>query len=507
MGYYENKTPPVRDDRLKIGMSYGGCVGKLLDDSRSGCLLNCKRSFTQTNACQLFLTLQMAQTIPDSVTIVHGPVGCGAQSNILDFAIRSGSAARGVERKRLIWGSTNLKESDVIGGGEKKLEEAIITADAEFHPAVIFIASTCTPSIIGDDIDELVAGLQPRVNARLAPLHCPGFKTKVVASAYDTFYHSIIRHFDLEPIPYEDYVPLTGYEKDFELKKYEFDYKRANTVNLLNATSIGAPDEKEIVRLLRELDLSVNVYTEYASLDDFRLLSYGSLNISMCNVHDDYLAAYLNETYGTPFLIAGMPLGIQATEDWLLSVAKHFGREKRAGSVIAAERRELEAAIAPLKKKLKGKRVLINGGVIRVGMLAILLKELGMEVVAVRPYHFDNLSEDTFSKVAQAIPDAQINVAPNQVFELANVVQRTRPDLVIGHTMSNAWLYKLGVPSIPLFSPGRNYFSFSGVYAQARQMVKALENTAFQRNIKTHVPLPYRKEWYEKDPFFYIEEG
>jgi nitrogenase molybdenum-iron protein alpha chain len=369
---------------------------------------------------------------------------------------------------------------------------------------VIFIASTCTPSIIGDDIDELIAGVQKNVSALIAPLHCPGFKTKVVASAYDTFYHSIIRHFELEPVPYEDYVPPNEYDRDYELKKMEFDYRRANTVNLLNATSIGAPDEAEIVRLLTSLGLSVNVYTEYASIDDFRLLSHASLNISMCNVHDDYLAKYLFEAYGTPFLIAGMPLGIEATKEWLLAVARHFDREKQANAIIATEYKDLDKALEPLKRKLKGKRALINGGVIRVAMQAILLRELGMEVVAIRPYHYDNLSDETYGRLERDLPDVQINVAPNQVFELVNVVKRTKPDLVIGHTMSNAWAYKLGVPSIPLFSPAGRYFAFSGVFAQARQMAKALENTSFQRNLAKHVRLPYRREWFEKDPFHYI---
>jgi nitrogenase molybdenum-iron protein alpha chain len=200
-----------------------------------------------------------------------------------------------------------------------------------------------------------------------------------------------------------------------------------------------------------------------------------------------------------------MQLGIEATEERLLAVAEHFGREDRARATIAAERKGLDEALEPLKAKLAGKRALITGGVIRVGMQAILLKELGMEVVAVRPYHYDNLSDVIYEKVSEIVPDAQINVAPNQVFELINLVKRTNPDIVLGHTMSNAWLYKAGIPSVPLFSPNGRYFAFAGVYAQARQMVKALENTAFQRNIAKHIPLPYREEWYEKDPFHYIK--
>ena len=185
MSYVDNKEPPVRDTRLKIGTSFGGCASDLLDCSKKGCLLACNRSFSQTTSCQMHLTLQMVLTIPDSVTIMHGPVGCGSQSHAMDYTVRSGSAARGYSRGPLLWTSTNLDENDVISGGESKLKDAIIDAENNFHPSVIFIASTCTPNIIGDDIDEVAQSLRGQITAKIVTLHCPGFKTKVVATAYD----------------------------------------------------------------------------------------------------------------------------------------------------------------------------------------------------------------------------------------------------------------------------------------------------------------------------------
>ncbi|MDR0852732.1 MAG: nitrogenase iron-molybdenum protein subunit alpha, partial [Clostridiales Family XIII bacterium] len=150
MGYYENKIPPVRENRGNVTMSYGGCVGRLREGARQGCTANCERRFSQANACQLQLTLQMAYTIPDSVVVVHGPVGCGSQSNMMEFGTRSASAVRGIKRERLIWVSSNLKNEDVIAGGADKLIDAVIGADRTYAPKIIFVATTCTPSIIGD---------------------------------------------------------------------------------------------------------------------------------------------------------------------------------------------------------------------------------------------------------------------------------------------------------------------------------------------------------------------
>jgi nitrogenase molybdenum-iron protein alpha chain len=304
-----------------------------------------------------------------------------------------------------------------------------------------------------------------------------------------------------------DFEPLNPFAPDYELKKNNFDYIKNNTVNLFNASSMGAPDETEAIRLLRALDLNVNVYAEYTSPDDFRKISLAGLNISMCNVHDDYLATYLEEKYGIPYLIHNMPLGIAATGNWLLEVAKRLGREGQAKRLIKAEEADLNRALSPIKSRLAGKRVIVNGGVIRVALLAVMLKDLGMKVITVRPYHFDNLSEDIFAGLEEELPDVDINVAPGQVSEFMNILLREKPDLCISHGGTNAWVTKAGIPSVPLFSPGHTYFGYRGVFEQARHFAKLLENSALQKNLSRNIKLPYSAAWLAKNPYHYIDDS
>jgi nitrogenase molybdenum-iron protein alpha chain len=505
MGYYENKVPPVREDRVYVNMAYGGSICGLRQCAAARCAT--ERRFCQVNACQLFLTMQMAFTIPDSVVVVHGPVGCGAQSHAADFGVRSASAARGAPRERLIWISSNLKNEDVINGGTEKLIDAVIGADRTFAPKIIFVATTCTPSIIGDDLDEILGRIEREVAARIVPLHCPGFKTKVVASAYDAFYHGIIGNLDFDPIPYADYEPINPFAPDFEIQKARFDFMKRNTVNLLNASSFGAPDEAEIIRLLNALDLNVRVYTEYTPSDDFRKITLAGLNISLCNVHDDYLALYLEEKYGMPYLIHSMPLGIGATGDWLLAVAARFDKEAEARRIIEAEEFHLSKALAPLKEKLRGKRAVVNGGVIRVAQLALMLSELEMEPVNIRPYHYDDFSAGTYSRLECSLPDVEINVAPGQVSELIEILEREKPDICISHGGTNAWVTKTGVPSAPLFSPAHCYFGYRGVFEQARHFQKLLANTTFPRVIAENTKLPYHADRHGQDVYRYIGDA
>ena len=312
MSYYEQKTPPVRDERLTIGDSFSGCGGELLDCARSGCLLQKNRSFWQAGACQMSLSLMMAATVEKAVIVMHGPVGCGSQLHSLTPQTNKGKGKRGKAPKPFAWLSTNLREADVIGGGEKKLRETLEYADREFRPEIIFVVSTCAPNIIGDDVDEVVRQAQESVAAHIALIHCPGFKTRVVATAYDSFYHSLLKAIPFAPLPYKDYLPLEESDPNYELALKKQNFQKSRTVNLFNATSIGPDDEAELTRLLSALGLKVQVYTEYSSLDEFRQMSWAALNVSMCSVHDDYLLNYLQETYGIPYVIQGMPIGAKA---------------------------------------------------------------------------------------------------------------------------------------------------------------------------------------------------
>lgn len=505
LGYYEQNIPPVRDLRLRIGDAFPegkGC--DLLQCSREGCLLGKKRSFWQANSCQMALTLMMAATIDNSVIIMHGPIGCGAQLHMLDSGVRKGNVSRGKQPKPLIWLSTNLRETDVIGGGEAKLRETIEYADREFRPEIIFVVATCAPNIIGDDIEEVVKAAGETTVARIVPLHCPGFKSRVVATAYDTFYHGILKHLPFEPIPYKDYVPFEPTDSNYELSVQRYQYKKNHTINLFNATSIGPEDEKELTRLLNSLGLQVQIFAEYASAEEIRLISQAALNVSMCNVHDDYILKYLEKTYGIPYVIQGMPIGLKATREWLMAIAKHFGLEEQADRLADQEEEKVLKAIERYLEPLKDKRVLIGGGVIRVAAEAILLKELGMEVISIRAYHFDDGAEPVYEVLNEELPEVPVSVS-NQAFELVNQILTLKPDLAVIHNGTNGLVAKLGIPSLQLFHVDKCFFGYRGLFDITKRIGFAMKNPSYQRRLREHVKQPYHSEWYDRNAFSYIK--
>ncbi|MDR1320238.1 MAG: nitrogenase iron-molybdenum protein subunit alpha [Gracilibacteraceae bacterium] len=505
MSYYEQRIPPVRDQRLQLADSFSGSAGELLDCQREGCLMRKSRSFWQANACQMSLTLMMAATVAGSVIVMHAPGGCGAQLLAINVQSNKGRAQRGQPPAPLNWISTDLSEADVIGGGERKLEAAIAYADREFRPEIIFVVSTCAPNIIGDDVAEVVERAKSTAAAKIVGLHCPGFKSRVVASAYDAFYHGLLRDIPFEPEAWKDYVPLDQADPRYEMEQARENYQKAHTVNLWNATSIGYQDEDEIKRLLAALGLDTRIFAEYASLDEFRQISRAALNISMCNVHDDYMLKFLEEKYGMPYYIAGMPIGFSETRRWLGGIAARFGLEKEAARLADHEEKLAAAAIKPYLPALQGKRVLISGGVVRAGTEAAALAELGMEIIGVKAYHYDENARPIFEELAAKLPEVHVSVS-NQAFELTHQIKTLKPDLVVTHNGTHGLVAKLGVPSVQLFSADGAFFGYGGFYQIMRKIHFALGNVNYQERLAGHVRQPYKDWYWSADTYTFIKE-
>jgi nitrogenase molybdenum-iron protein alpha chain len=498
LSYFEHREPPKREDRLKACIAYGGTICGIAGRTKGCCLNDGERAFAQGSICLLLPALAIMNTFPDSVVLLHGAIGCGSCAHSQNANVRSGSKQRSGQVRDAVWLSTALNETDVINGGEAKLEEAIREADRRYRPAVILVVASCVPGIIGDDVDGVAERVQPLVSARVLPVHCEGFKTKIWATAYDAVYHAVGRRLLEEP---EEYLPVIPDELD-DLRE---DFIRSRTVNLMNVSSMGRVDELELTRLLRALELEVNIFPVFADPEEMYRITQAALSVSTCPTHDDYLLKHLEEKYGIPYIIGHMPIGIENTGAWLRDVASFFHREEQAEKLISQEERELESALEEFKPVFAGKKVFINAGEFRALATAKLLAELGFEVAAIRSFHHDEFAEPEYEKLTALGADFQFNVANAQPFEEANLLQRTEPDLFLGHWCGNATAAKLGIPTHVIYNTGLSYIGYQGAYEIARRLYRQLKNPAFNKNISKYLRLPYKRSWYQSDPYKYIK--
>jgi nitrogenase molybdenum-iron protein alpha chain len=501
MSYLHLKVPPTRDVRLKPCNAFGGKMCDLVSGQKAGCLSSHGRTFAQATGCQLTLAMGMAASIPNTVVIYHGAVGCGASSLMFAGLSKQNQLDRGNDDAvGRTWFSTNLSEMDVVNGGEEKLTAAILEAERRFRPHAIFIGNTCVPALIGDDIDNVVASLQDQVSAKLIPLHCEGFRTRFVATAYDVVYHGILRHLMGDD---NDRKPL--FKDESERIAYELRCKR--TVNLLNVGSMGHVDEIELVRLLKAIGLEANVYPCFTSPEKFVHVKDAALSVSICATHDDYFVEHVKELYGVPYVLNTIPIGTDNVRLWMLDIADFFGIREQALRVIEAEEAELAKALLPLRKKFEGIRAFVSTGEIRAGAQACMLEnDLGMQVVGIRAHHYDQFGEIVFDHFKNR-DEVLINVAANQPYEQVNLLRRLKPDIFLGHQGSNVWAAKQGYPVLPIFGPVNSYMGYKGVFEVATRLERLLENPSFFKTLGETTTLPYKETWYGKDPFAYINQA
>lgn len=485
---FENAMAPRRESRVRSCIAYGGNPAGIVKKERLTCTDPGQRSFSQGSICLLLPALGTLASLPETAVLLHGAVGCGSSCHAATANSRSGSAARWGEAKDTLWMSTSMGEIDVVSGGERKLAEAIEEVDRRHNPKVILVVSGCVPGITGDDVEAVTTEAQLKVRARVVPVHCEGFRTKLWATAYDAYYHAFGRHLFEPPDSAPPVDPAV-------LQK---------TVNLLNVSSMGRTDELELIRLLNALGLQVNVFPVFSKPDEMYKVTRAALSISTCPTHDDYLLGHLEEKYGIPSVLAHMPIGIASTGKWLRDVAKHFHQEELAEQIIAREEAALQQALAPLLPALQGKRAFLSAGEFRALATATLLAELGCQIVAIRPFHHDRFAEVELEKLKEHNHDFVLNVANCQPFEEANLIARTKPDLFLGHLVGNSTASKLGVATHTIYHVGLNYVGYRGAFELARRLNRQLRNPAFHRQLAQNLKLPYTDRWMASDPFSHI---
>lgn len=483
MEYYDAKEPVVRENRLGSCNSYGGNVKDLLECAQGGCMNLACRKFHQTQLCQSSLCLSWADSISDSVIIVHSPIGCGGMNMFKREQFFSESDQ--IRYIRTI--NTNLNETDIISGGEEKLREAILYAEEKFHPENIFLIMTCTPTLIGDDIEGVIISVKKNIKAHLMPIYCAGFKSKIPASAYDAIYHGLIKTYLKEKV-----------EKNRLVKE--------QMVNLFTPSSASEADKNELKRLLKMLGLKVRVLPYCTSAKKLIDMTDAALNISICATHDEYLFSYLEKTYGIPYIIKNVPIGIKNTSLWIMEVAKYFHKEEEAQKIIDREMDKLNNALEPYKKVLKGKTAFIHGGEPRSLATADTLEFLGIDIVGIESRHHDSYSNELLEKRKE---DTKMtySVAIGQPFEKANLLERMKPGIYVGHNGQCVQPAKQGIPVQPLFYSPNNYMGFTGVFERARGLARMTRNTQFYKNLRNNLRLPYQESWYKKEPFSYIKSG
>jgi nitrogenase molybdenum-cofactor synthesis protein NifE len=350
--------------------------------------------------------------IADAAHIVHGPIGCAGSS-----WDNRGTRSSGADLFR-VGMTTDLSDMDVImGRGEKRLFKAVRQAVETYHPAGVFIYNTCVPALQGDDIETVARAASERFGVPVVPVDCAGFygnKNLGNRIGGEAVYKHVIGTREPDPVP--DSAQRPGIV--------------THDINLIGEWNVGG-EFWAVAPLFDELGLRILcTFSGDSRFREVQTMHRAEANMVVCSKAMIQVARKLQEDYGTPF-IEGSFYGIADTSRAFRDIAGMLNDPDltaRTEAIIAREEAKVEAALASLRPRLAGKRVLIFTGGYKSWSIVSAMQDLGMEVVATGT---EKSTEEDKARIVELMgPDARM-ISDNDQIALLQTFRECRGDILI----------------------------------------------------------------------------
>jgi len=366
-----NTTPEIQANVRTIpgiitmrGCTYAGCKGVIMGPTR------------------------------DIVNIVHGPIGCSFYA----WLTRRNQTDAGETGENYMpyCFSTDMQDSDIIFGGEKKLRAAIQEAYDLFHPKGICVFATCPVGLIGDDIHAVSREMKAKFgDCNVFAFSCEGYKGVSQSAGHHIANNQVFKH-------------LVGTED----KEKQGEYK----INLLGEYNIGG-DGFEIDRIFKLCGITnIATFSGNSSYNQFATAHKADLSCVMCHRSINYVADMLETKYGIPWIKVNF-IGAEATAKSLRKIGQYFGEKAlidRIEAVIAAEMPAVAAALEDIKPRTEGKTAMLFVGGSRAHHYMELFGELGMKTVSTG-YEFGHRDD---YEGRQVIPNLKVDADSRNIEEI-----------------------------------------------------------------------------------------
>lgn len=354
--------------------------------------------------------------IADALHLIHGPIGCAAYT----WDIR-GALSSGPQLHRLSF-STDLRERDVVFGGEPKLYTALTELIEAYQPKAAFVYSTCIVGVIGDDVEAVCRKVSAEQKIDVLPVMAEGFKgTK--KDGYKAACDALSK--------------LVGTDNEFQAPPF--------SINILGDFNLAGE-----LWMLKEYyeKIGVNIITCLTGdgrINEIRQAHKASINVVQCSGSMIHLAKEMEEKYGIPFIKVSY-FGIEDMADALYEVAGFFKNDEmlqKAKDLVSEEIKTLLPALTPFKEKLQGKKAAIYvGGAFKAISLVKALRLIGMKTVMVGS---QTGNKDDYNLLKKLCDEGTIIVDDSNPNELSEFVKEKGVDLFIGGVKERPIAYKLGI--------------------------------------------------------------
>ncbi|CDM70237.1 Nitrogenase iron-molybdenum cofactor biosynthesis protein NifE [Clostridium bornimense] len=404
----ERVSVDLLEERTKFICKKSKGSGKLKCDSES------VSGAVSQRACVYCGARVVLNPITDAYHIVHGPIGCASYT----WDIR-GSLSSGEEIYRNSF-STDLREEDVIFGGEKKLGRAIEGVIKNHNPKGIFVYGTCIVGVIGDEVQAICKAYEEKYNIPIIPVMAPGFSGNK-SKGYKLACNALMNLFNREQ------------------------YSKCNGINILGDFNLSG-EMWIIENYLKEIGVEViSKITGDADIESLKKASSARFNIVQCAGSMVYLAKMMEEDFNIPYMKISF-VGLEDTKNSLLRIAGLFCDEKiieKTKTFITKEEEKVLPIIERYKKNLEGKKAAIYvGGGFKAISLIRQFKELGMETVMVGT---QTGKVEDYEVINSLVNEGTVILDDANPYELEKFMIEKGADILVGGVKERPLAYKLGV--------------------------------------------------------------
>ena len=367
-------------------------------------------------ACTFCGSRVVLYPIADALHLVHGPVGCAAYT----WDIR-GALSSGPELHRISC-STDLREREIVLGGEKRLERSLRSLIARYLPRAAFVYATCVVGVIGDDVAAVCKRVEADVGIPVIAVQSEGFRgTK--RDGYSAATRALLQLIGTGDI--DSVGPLS--------------------INLMGDFNV-AGESWIIKEYFGRMGVEVvSVLTGDGRVDEIRRAHGARLNVVQCAGSMTPLAKAMQEKYGIPFIRVSF-FGIEDTAHALYEVAERLSNAdvtRRAQEIVRAELGKVLPALKEFKRELQGKRAgLYVGGAFKAFSLVRALRQLGVTVALAGT---QTGSREEYEELQAVCDENTVIVDDTNALELANFLVEQDIDVFIGGVKERPIAYKLGL--------------------------------------------------------------
>ena len=404
------------------------------------------------------------QPFTDVAHLVHGPIAC--EGNSWD---NRGSASSGSQLWRTSF-TTDMNETDVVFGGEKRLYKSIREIVEKYDPPAIFVYQTCVPAMIGDDIGAVCKAAAAKFGKPVIPVNVPGFvgsKNLGNKLAGEALLDYVIGTREPEVTTPYDIAIIGEYNLSGELW--------------------------QVKPLLDELGIRIlacisgdGTYQEAAQAHRARAA------MMVCSKAMINVARKMEERYGIPFF-EGSFYGIGDTSDSLREIARLLIERgapaelsDRAEALIAREEAKAWAAIAPFKPRFEGKKVLLITGGVKSWSVVAALQEAGLAIAGTSVKKSTKEDKERIKEIMGEEAHMIEEMTPREMYKK---LKDAKADIMLSGGKSQFVALKAGMPWLDINQERCHaYMGYVGMVKLIEEIDKSLFNPMWAQ---LRIPAPW----------------